>query len=85
MIVALINAQLIWLAVAALIFALIGAYYYLRVVMYMYFRCPIANIFGTEPVPVALDMKIAITLNGAAALLLGILPGALMELCRLTA
>jgi NADH-quinone oxidoreductase subunit N len=35
-----IAAGMIWLAVAAVLFAVIGAYYYLRVVKFMYFDEP---------------------------------------------
>jgi NADH-quinone oxidoreductase subunit N len=81
---ALIEAQKIWLAVAALIFALIGAYYYLRVVMLMYFEEPIEEN-RAKPVKLSPDMFIAVTLNGVAALILGVLPSALITLCRLSA
>ena len=37
---ALVEAHLVWLAALALLFAIIGAYYYLRVVMLMYFEEP---------------------------------------------
>lgn len=80
---ALVQANMVWLAVLALVFALIGAYYYLRVVMLMYFEEPderLANI----PVTMSTDMRIAISINGAAALLLGLLPSFLIDLCRIT-
>lgn len=79
---ALVQANLVWLAVLALIFALIGAYYYLRVVMLMYFEEP-AEGFNT-PVAVSNDMLVAISLNGMAALLLGLLPSFFIELCRIS-
>src|SRR5581483_3924246 len=70
---ALIQAKMVWLAVLALLFALIGAYYYLRVVMLMYFEAPDVE---TNNVPIKLSptMQLAISLNGGAALLLGLLP-----------
>jgi NADH-quinone oxidoreductase subunit N len=78
---ALVEAKLVWLAVLALVFALIGAYYYLRVVMLMYFEDPVENAARVKVSP---DMMIAISLNGAAALLLGLLPSFFIDLCRLS-
>jgi NADH-quinone oxidoreductase subunit N len=67
----------IWLAVAAVVLSLLGAYYYLRVVKVMYFDEPV----DTHPIGGARDVRIMLSFNGAAVLLLGILPGGLMALC----
>ena len=67
----------IWLAVAAVLLSLLGAYYYLRVVKVMYFDEPV----DTHPIEGGTDVRIVLSLNGAAVLLLGILPGGLMQLC----
>jgi len=76
---ALIKVDLVWLAVVALLFAIIGAYYYIRVVKVMYFD----SADDTTPLVIAgFDNKLAISLNGLGILLLGILPGTLFELCR---
>lgn len=80
---ALVQAGDVWLAVLALIFAVIGVYYYLRVVMLMYFEEPTEGNIG-QPVLVSRDLMIAISLNGTAALILGMLPSYLIDLCRLT-
>ncbi len=79
---ALVQANLVWLAVLALIFALIGAYYYLRVVMLMYFEEPTAEM--GEITPVSTEMQIVISLNGIAVLLLGLLPSFFIDLCRIS-
>lgn len=79
----LVEAHLVWLAVLTLIFALIGAYYYLRVVMLMYFEEPAEGVIGT-PVTVPSSMMVAISINGAAALLLGLLPSFFIDLCRIS-
>lgn len=82
LLVSLVEAHLAWLAVAALVFALIGAYYYLRVVMLMYFEEPTeANL--NKPVKLSWDMSLAVTINGVAALALGVLPSNLIDLCRI--
>ena len=67
----------IWLAVFAVVLSLLGAYYYLRVVKVMYFDEPV----DTHPIAGTRDVRILLSLNGAAVLLLGILPGGLMQLC----
>ncbi|VVC75222.1 NADH-quinone oxidoreductase subunit N [Aquicella siphonis] len=80
---ALVQAKLVWLAVLALVFALVGAYYYLRVVMLMYFEEPSEGMINM-PITVSSDMMIAISINGAAALLLGLLPSFFIDLCRIS-
>lgn len=80
---ALVQANYVWLAVLALVFALVGAYYYLRVVMLMYFEEPAEEVANTTIV-VSPNMMVAISLNGAAALLLGLLPSFFIDLCRIS-
>jgi NADH-quinone oxidoreductase subunit N len=75
---ALISVHQVWLAVAALLFAIIGAYYYIYVVKVMYFESP----QDTTPVVCPLNMRLAISLNGLAVLLLGLFPGTLFNICR---
>lgn len=80
---ALVEAKLVWLAVLTLIFALIGAYYYLRVVMIMYFQEPTEAALN-KPIKLRLDTMIAISINGGAALILGLLPSFFIDLCRIS-
>ena len=80
---ALIQSQHVPLAVFALIFALIGAYYYLRVVMLMYFEEPTEEALQT-PIIVSRDRLVMISVNGAAALILGLLPSFFIDLCRIS-
>lgn len=80
---ALVQANLVWLAVVALMFALIGAYYYLRVVMLMYFEEPPEAVMGSN-VKLSPEMLVAISINGGAALVLGLLPSTLIDLCRIS-
>lgn len=70
------NGQ-IWLAIFAVLFSLIGAFYYLRVVKVMYFDEPTQ----TEKLAVTPDVGIALSANGVAVLALGLLPGPLMAVC----
>ena len=74
---AVVNAGYVWLAVVAVAFSLIGAYYYLRLVKLMYFDAPL----DTAPIAPRLDVRIVMSVNGLAMLVFGILPGPLMALC----
>ena len=76
---AVIDAGLVWLAVLAVVFSLIGAFYYIRVVKIMYFDEPRDLVF-IEPQPAA---SATMAVNGLAVLALGILPGPLMAACLL--
>lgn len=67
------------LTIAAVLFSLIGAFYYLRVVKTMYFDEPAANapVIGNQ-----LSFRSGVlSVNGLLILLLGILPGGLLALC----
>ncbi|HLD17118.1 MAG TPA: NADH-quinone oxidoreductase subunit NuoN [Coxiellaceae bacterium] len=75
---ALIKAHFVGLAILAIIFSIIGSYYYLRVVKVMYFEEPDT----IAPVLCTMNEKMALSLNGLAVLLLGILPGALFTVCH---
>jgi NADH-quinone oxidoreductase subunit N len=72
-----LNADLVWLAGVGMLFAVIGAYYYIRVVWYMYFADPI----DTTPLSAAADMRIVMSANGLGLLALGLFPGGLLDLC----
>ena len=72
-----VRADMVWLAVVAVIFAIIGAYYYLRIVKLMYFD----KAEDSAPLSASTDMKWVMSLNGLAVLALGIFPGALLTLC----
>ncbi len=74
---AVIDAGYLWVAVFAVLFSLIGAFYYLRVVKYIYFDPP-ADV---APLQAGLDMRFLLTVNGAAIALFGIFPNALVSLC----
>ena len=74
---AVVAAVYMWLAIVAVLFSLIGAFYYLRVVKLMYFDAPIDE----SPLTAALDMRILISANGLAVALLGIFPQVIMSLC----
>lgn len=81
---ALVEAHYVWLAAFALVFAIIGAYYYLRVVMLMYFEEPRGDQIGAEHIAISPGILAAISVNGIAALGLGLLPSALIDICRIS-
>ena len=74
---AVVAAGHMWLAIVAVLFSLIGAFYYLRVVKMMYFDPPA----DASPLTAGMDMRILISANGLAVALLGIFPQMLMSLC----
>jgi NADH-quinone oxidoreductase subunit N len=76
---AVLGAGQVWLAVVAVAFALIGAFYYIRVVKLMYFDEPAES----GAVRTRLDAGILISVNGLAMLALGVLPQPLMQICLL--
>ncbi len=80
---ALVEAHYVWLAAFALLFAIIGAYYYLRIVMLMYFEEPREELMKHH-IAVAPGIMAAVTLNGVAALGLGLLPSSLIDICRIS-
>jgi NADH-quinone oxidoreductase subunit N len=74
---AAVNAGQVWLAVAAVVLSLIGAFYYLRVVKLMYFDEPRE---AAQPSGSA-TFQFALSLNGIALLFFGIVPQGLMNAC----
>ncbi|MDH3713380.1 MAG: NADH-quinone oxidoreductase subunit NuoN [Gammaproteobacteria bacterium] len=74
---AVIDVDLWWLAVVAVAFSVIGAFYYLRAVKMMYFDNPLDRSALEE----TSGMRIILSTNGLAVLALGIYPTALLTLC----
>ena len=67
----------IWLTVFAVMFSLIGAFYYLRVIKHIWFDEPVDN----APIAAYGDVKLVLSLNGLAIVALGVLPGPLLAAC----
>ena len=74
---AVVNADLTWLAIVAVVFSIIGAFYYLRIIKLMYFDKAEDN----NPIESYADMKIIMSANGLGVLALGIFPSNLLALC----
>jgi NADH-quinone oxidoreductase subunit N len=66
-----------WLAVVAVVFSVIGAYYYLRIVKLMYFDEPTER----SAIEASPALRFVMSLNGLAVLALGVFPGLLLGLC----
>ena len=64
------------LAIAAVIFAVISAYYYLQIIKTMYFDDVDKEILVSAP----LDMKVVLSINGILILVVGLMPSFWMEL-----
>ncbi|WP_241049477.1 NADH-quinone oxidoreductase subunit NuoN [Achromobacter xylosoxidans] len=75
---ALVSAGHVTLAVIAVLFSLIGAFYYLRVVKVVYFDEPAAD---AAPMSATSGQRGVLSVNGLLILVLGLLPGGLMALC----
>jgi len=74
---AVVDVDLVWMAVIAVFFSIIGIFYYLRIIKVMYFD----DAVDTRPLECGRDMQIALSTNGLAILALGFYPAALMTLC----
>jgi NADH-quinone oxidoreductase subunit N len=72
-----VKAGYLWLAVIGVLAALVGAFYYLRIVKLMYFDEPVDR----SPIVARGDTRMLLSANGLALLLYGILPQQLMGLC----
>lgn len=77
---AVMGAGYVWLAIVAVLFSLVGAFYYLRIVKLMYFDEPESD----APISPNGDVELLISVNGMAVLFLGIFPQTLMTLCFYT-
>ena len=74
---AALDAGLVWLAILAVVFSVVGAFYYLRVVKLMYFDEPVTE----APIDAPVDFRAAISLNGIMMLGLGVFSSSLIAIC----
>jgi NADH-quinone oxidoreductase subunit N len=67
-----------WLGVVAVLFSVVGAFFYLRIVKLMYFDEPTdTSAIGGSPL-----MRTVLSANALLAIALGVAPGALIALCQ---
>lgn len=74
---AVMDAELIGLAVFGMVMAVIGAFYYLRVVWYMYFD----EATDQAPLSPAPDLRLVISVNCLFLVMLGVYPSLLLNVC----
>ncbi len=73
----IVDVNLISIAIVAVLMSVIGAFYYLRIIKVMYFDTPEQHQALEAPI----DMRLMISANALAVLMLGIFPGSLLALC----
>src|SRR6267142_1188815 len=71
---AAVNSHLLWLAVLMAINSIIGAYYYLRVIVLMYMREPSAEAAAVAPVGFPLTVNIVLAVTAIGTILFGVMP-----------
>ena len=74
---AVLGAGFPGLAVLMVLVSVVGAYYYLKVIWFMYFVEP----EDKAVLQASNDTRLLLSLNSASVLVLGIVPGWLMALC----
>ena len=72
-----VHADLIWLAVIGVVLSAVSAYYYLRVIVYMFFREP-EEEFAVRS-PISGGMAAALAVSALATLVIGIVPSWLWD------
>jgi len=78
---AAVNAGHIGIVVAAVLFSLVGAFFYLRIVKLMYFDEPAGERNAAASIAGKSDLQLLFSVNCLALLVLGVLPQPLMSLC----
>ena len=73
---ALVDVHMTWVSVLGLVFAVVGAFYYLRLVKVMYFDEPMERV----PVKLPAVTTLIFSVNSLSLLYLGVFPGALISL-----
>jgi len=75
---AVLGVNYTWLAVVAVLFSVVGAFYYLRIVKLMYFDEPTeTTVIGGSAL-----MRTVLSANALLAFGLGVIPGTLLQLCQ---
>lgn len=76
---ALISADFVGLAIFAMLFAVLGVYYSIRIIKVMYFEAPKETLM---PVVYSRTCGALLTINCFVVLILGLFPSALFDLCQ---
>ncbi|HEY0803157.1 MAG TPA: NADH-quinone oxidoreductase subunit NuoN [Steroidobacteraceae bacterium] len=75
---AVLGVHMTWLAVVAVLFSVVGAFFYLRIVKLMYFDEPTE----TTAIGGSMLMRTVLSANALLAFGLGIIPGTLLQICQ---
>ena len=75
---AVLGVNMTWLAVVAVLFSVVGAYYYLRVVKVMFFDEPT----DTAVLGGSMLMRTVLSINALLVLAIGIVPSSLLQICQ---
>ena len=84
-----LDAGLVWLAIVGVFFAVIGAFYYIRLIWYMYFAEAEGEVSrdasswtrSSNVLEASTSLRIAVSANALLLLGLGLFPGVLLDLC----
>lgn len=76
---ALWETSHIWLVLLSVAVSVVGAFYYLKVIRLMYFDAPVSE--APELKPAAAGVRWTLAVNAVAVLVLGLIPGPLLDLC----
>ena len=74
---AVVDANLTWLAVYSVVMAVVGAYYYIRIIKVMYVDAPETD----EPIDAPFDFKAVLSANGLAQIALSVMAGPIIAAC----
>lgn len=74
---ALVDVHMTWVAVLGLLFTVMGAYYYIRIIKVMYFDEAVDN----SPISIGFGNTLCYSLNCLSLLYLGLFPGTLIAIC----
>lgn len=76
---AAIHGDMLWLAIVGIVFAVIGAFYYLRVMKVMYFDEPVGEPIQVRP---GRPLQVVFSINAISLLVLGFAWSPLMAWCQ---
>jgi NADH-quinone oxidoreductase subunit N len=76
---AALQGDLMWLAIIGIVFAVVGAFYYLRVIKVMYFDDPVGEAVQVRP---NRPLRVMFAVNALAVLVLGFAWNPIMAWCQ---